>query len=466
MKIYCSGIGGIGLSAYASLQRAAGHIVMGSDRAVGAQHAAPLIDDLRSQGITITLDQSGASVPSDADLFVYSEAIPPDAPERRRAQELGILQQSYPEALGVLSKGHTVIAVCGTHGKSSTTGMAARLLMHSGRDPTVVVGTKLKALDPPSSASGGLRGASGRNWRKGRDGGIFLLEACEYRNAFHHYNPSVILMTTCDGDHFDFYTSIEDYRASFITFIHRLPTDGTLITHLGDPDCRVIADGADRRVIDADTEPLITLKTPGRHMQGNAQLVLALARLQDIPDKQAQAAVSGYAGSWRRMELKGNVMVRGDARRVAPPAFAKASAGRHHDIVVIDDYGHHPREIRATLDALIAVYPGRRIICAFQPHTHDRTLKLYREFTECFRGIDTVVVTNVYEARKDIETDRVDLPRFIRDIEKVSDVRCVDGGGLADTEKILKGEILRSGDVLVCMGAGDITGLATAMVSA
>lgn len=370
-------------------------------------------------------------MPSDADVFVYSEAIPVEAPERKRAKELGIPQKSYPEALGDLSKGHTVIAVCGTHGKSSTTGMAARLLMHSGRDPTIVVGTKLKELE-------------GRNWRKGRDGGIFLLEACEYRNSFHHYNPSIILMTTCDGDHFDFYKSIEDYRASFIAFIHRLPSNGTLITHLGDPDCRAIADASDRTVIDADTEPLIALKTPGRHMQGNAQLVLALAKLLGIPDKQAQSAVSGYAGSWRRLELKGTF---------------------GNGIPVIDDYGHHPREIRATLDALIAEYPGRRIICAFQPHTHDRTLKLYQEFTECFRGIDTVVVTNVYEARKDIETEKVDLPAFIKDIEKASHVRCVDGCGIAETEKMLKGEVLRSGDVLVCMGAGDITGLASSMVA-
>ncbi len=425
MKIFCSGIGGIGLSAYASLRKAAGDKVTGSDRSDSA-----LLADLRSQGITVILDQSGAGLPSDLDLFVYSEAIPPDAPERRKAAELGIRSQSYPEALGDLSKNHSpLIAVCGTHGKSSTTGMAARLLMHSGREPTVVVGTKLKELQ-------------GRNWRTGRPDGTFLLEACEYRNSFHQYSPSVILMTNCDGDHFDFYRSMEDYHASFVAFIHRLPKDGILITHLSDPDCKSIAERVGRTVIDADTQPLIGLQTPGKHMQQNAQLVLALAGHLKIPAAQAQAAVAGYSGSWRRLELKGSF----------------------RDIPVIDDYAHHPREIRATLEALVTQYPERRIVCAFQPHTHDRTLKLYDDFVSSFRGIDTVIVPDIYEARKDIETERVDMPRFLRDVENGSGVKCIDGSSLKETGRMLREEILKPGDVLVCMGAGDITNLAAEMV--
>ncbi len=412
---------------------------MGSDRSDSA-----LLDDLRSQGITIILDQSGSAIPDDCDLFVYSEAIPVDAPERKRAAELKIPQQSYPEALGELSRGHSpVIAVCGTHGKSSTTGMATRLLMHSGREPTVVVGTKLHEL-------------TGRNWRKGRADGTFLLEACEYRHSFFNYSPTIILMTNCDGDHFDFYQSKEEYHAAFVTFIKRLPEDGILITHLADPDCAAVAKSAGKTVIDADTFPLITLKTPGTHMQQNAQLVLALADALRVPRPQAQAAVAGYAGSWRRMELKGNVMVRSAASRSA--------SNHHHDIPVIDDYAHHPREIRATLQAIISQYPGKRIICAFQPHTHDRTLKLYDDFTTAFRGIDTVIIPNIYEARKDIETERVDLPKFLKDLEKNSGVTGIDGRSLAETERMLREEILQPGDVLMCMGAGDITNLAGKMV--
>lgn len=424
MKIYCSGVGGIGLSAYASLQKAKGHDVMGSDRCRTA-----LTDGLDGCGISITTDQTGAAIPSDANLFVYSEAIPADAPERRRAAELGIRQLSYPQALGELSRGSRIVAVCGTHGKSSTTGMAARLLLHSGRDPTVVVGTKLKELE-------------GRNWRKGRPD-LFLLEACEYRNSFHFYDPSIVLLTNCDGDHFDFFASRQHYRDSFVAFVEKLPPDGVLITHMGDPDCRAVAEAAGKRIIDADAFPLVTLRTPGMHMRQNAQLVLALASHIDVPAAQAQAAVSGYSGSWRRMELR----------------------GLYNDIPVIDDYAHHPREIRATLQAVMEQYPGRRIVCVFQPHTHDRTLALYDDFAGAFSGIDTVIITDVYEARKDIEKRRVDMAKFVRDIEQRSGVRCQDGTSLDHVRQLLIAHVLRSGDVLICMGAGTVTDLAETMVS-
>ncbi|MBI2635930.1 hypothetical protein HYW84_01245 [Candidatus Peregrinibacteria bacterium] len=455
MKIYCSGIGGIGLSAYASLQRAAGNDVSGSDR-----NDSALLENLRSQGIAVSFNQSGDDIPEDCDLFVYSEAIPRDAPERMRASGLGIRQQSYPQALGDLSRGYSpVIAVCGTHGKSSTTGMAARLLLHSGRDPTVVVGTKLRELCPPSPE---LRDTIGRNWRKGRSGGTFLLEACEYRNSFFAYDPTIILLTNCDGDHFDFFRSVEDYRAAFAAFVAKLPDGGALITHLSDPDCAAVADAAGEKVIDADMFPLITLKTPGKHMQKNAQLALALADALDIPPMQAQAAVSGYAGSWRRMELKGILIL--PPGPVSHGSTEQAAQNDNGDIPVIDDYGHHPREIRATLEAMAGEYPGRRIICVFQPHTHDRTLKLYADFTSAFRGAGAVVIPNIYEARKDIENARVDLPRFVRDIAENSGTKCLDGKSLAETENMLREEILRPGDVLVCMGAGDITNFAERIV--
>src|SRR3989344_2888210 len=180
MKIYCSGIGGIGLSAYAALQRTNGHDVLGSDRSDSA-----LLDDLRSQGITVILKQDGSGVPADVDLFVYSEAIPEDAPERARARDLGIPERSYPEAVSELTKDHRLIAVCGTHGKSSTTAMITRLLLETGHDPTVIIGTKCKELN-------------GRNWRRGKSD-LFVLEACEYRRSFLNYSPDILLLTNCEA---------------------------------------------------------------------------------------------------------------------------------------------------------------------------------------------------------------------------------------------------------------------------
>ncbi len=423
MKIHCSGIGGIGLSAYAALQKHAGHTVSGSDRTESA-----LLDDLRAQGIAIILDQSGTGVTKDLDLFVYTEALPPDHPERKRAEEFGIRQLSYPQALGELSREKNVIAVCGTHGKSSTTGMATRLLLEAGLDPTIVVGTKLRELN-------------GRNWRQGK-GDLFLLEACEYKRSFHNYHPQIILLTNCDGDHYDYYEDADDYRRAFIDFIRKLPKQGTLITHLQDPDCAAVATGADRPTVDADTELMIRLATPGEHMRKNAQLVLCLAKKLGIDSQTAEKAVSGYAGSWRRIELRGET---------------------EKGIPVIDDYGHHPKEVKATLAAVKEVNPGKRLVCVFQPHTHDRTLKLYREFTEAFTDAGLVIIPNIYDARKHADTKTVAVDDLVRDIAKGSATEALNGRSVAETAQRLP-SLLNTDDVLVIMGAGDITSLAGMMV--
>lgn len=419
MKIYCSGIGGIGLSAYAALQAASGHTVSGSDRS-----NSPLLDDLRSQGVTIHLTQDGPGVSEDVDLFVFSEAIPADAPERVKAAELGIKSISYFAALGELVRGHTVIAVCGTHGKSSTTAMVAKMLVDTGKDPSVVVGTKMRELN-------------GRNWRKGKSD-IFVVEACEYRRSFLFIQPSIVLMTNVDGDHFDAYGSLEEYQEAFVDFLKQLPADGPVITHGEDKDCVAVATASGRTMIDADTFPLVQLATPGEHMRQNARLALALADYLKIDGSAAHKSLSTFAGTWRRMEVKGEM---------------------ENGITVIDDYGHHPVEIRATLNAMREAYGDRRIVCVFQPHTHDRTKKLYEEFTDAFFDADMVIIPNIYVARSDIETSTVDVDALVNDIAEHSGVDAINGQSLSDTDTLLRTEILEPGDVLITMGAGDITTL-------
>lgn len=423
MKIYCSGIGGIGLSAYAALSASRGHTVFGSDRTDSA-----LLDDLRSQGITVFLTQDGSAIPSDCDLFVYSEAIPESSPERLRAKELHIRSISYFEALGELSKNYFVIAVCGTHGKSSTTAMVAKMLIDAGKDPTVVVGTKTRELH-------------GRNWREGKSD-LFVLEACEYRKSFLHLSPSIALMTNVDGDHFDAYASLEEYQDAFVEFLKRLPRDGFVITHGGDPDCMTVAKKSKRPVIDADHFPSVTLQTPGAHMRHNARLALALAESLNISEEFAIQSLSGYSGSWRRMEVKGET----------------------NGVIIIDDYGHHPAEISATLEAMREAYPDRRIICVFQPHTHDRTLKLYDEFVASFRDANIVIIPDIYVARGEIEHDTVDVQKFVNDISQRSGVQAIDGKSLDETERLLRTEILKPGDVLLTMGAGNVTKLSDTML--
>lgn len=425
MKIYCSGIGGIGLSAYAALQAANGHTVLGSDRS-----DSPLLDDLRSQGITIVLNQDGSDISADIDLFVFSEAIPADAPERMKAREFGIKSVSYFEALGELSRDHMVIAVCGTHGKSSTTAMVAKMLIDAGKDPSVVVGTKMKELN-------------GRNWRKGKSD-IFVVEACEYRRSFRFIFPDIALMTNVDGDHFDAFASMDEYHTAFVDFLKQLPDKAPVITHGDDADCMAVAKTALHPIINADTYPLISLETPGEHMRQNARLALALAAHLQIDASSAQNSLAAFSGTWRRMEVKGE---------------------RADGITIIDDYGHHPTEISATLSAMREAYGERRIICVFQPHTHDRTIKLYREFAEAFSDADVVVISDIYVARQDIETDTVDVDAFVKDIAEASGVEAINGQSLVTTQALLNKHILQPGDVVITMGAGTITTLSDRLMA-
>ena len=424
MKIFCSGIGGIGLSAYAALQQHAGHDVFGSDRS-----DSTLLDDLRQQGIQISLNQDGSAIPTGCDLFVHSEAIPTDAPERKLAKERGIRSITYFEGLGELSQGYRVIAVCGTHGKSSTTAMAARVLVDAGLDPTIVVGTKVPDL-------------GGKNWRKG-ESNLFLLEACEYRRDFRFIDPSIVLMLNVDGDHFDAFSSVADYQHAFVEFLRRLPEDGLVITHGGDADCLRVAREADRPMDDADELPVPALAVPGEHMRQNARLVMALARELDIPDDAALASLQAFRGTWRRMEIKGE----------GPK-----------ESLIVDDYAHHPKEIRASLSGLREAYPSKRMICVFQPHTHERTRTFYKEFLEAFGDADIVVIPDIFNARSDIETEMVDVTTFIADLAAASGKRVENGQGMEATEKLLRDSLIEPGDLVVCMGAGTITKLADNLV--
>ena len=415
MRIYCSGIGGIGLSAYAAHMRSRGHEVFGSDRSDSA-----LIQDLKLQGIGITLNQDGSGLPDAIDLLVYSEAIPATAPERALATKKGIRQISYFAALGELATGKTVIAVCGTHGKSSTTAMVAKVLIDAGMNPSVVVGTKLRELD-------------GRNWRAG-DLDLWVIEACEYRRSFLFLKPTTILITNADGDHFDAYKDLSDYESAFKEFIKKLPSDGVLIAHGGDAQVQSIIKKASRSSIDADTQPMVALGTPGVHMRSNAQLVLALAEQLKIKPTLTKASLKDFRGTWRRMEVKG---VTKDG------------------VTVIDDYGHHPVEIKATLAAMREAYPNQRIVCVFQPHTHDRTLKLWDDFSKAFVDAYLVLVTDVYDARPDTTKAVANPSDLSKAIAKNSKVKTQFGGSLDQSYLALK-KILTSGDVLVCLGAGDI----------
>lgn len=424
MKIYCSGIGGIGLSAYAALQRAMGHLVSGSDRTPSI-----VTEDLSRQGVAVFFEQDGSHVPPDTDLFVYSEAVPSDAPERMRAKELGIRCVSYFEALGELSGTYnTVIAVCGSHGKSSTVSMAAVMLVEGGQNPTVIVGTRVPQLD-------------GKNWRRGTKD-LLLVEACEYRSSFLNFRPNIVLMTNVEWDHVDAFPSQQMYQAAYVEFLKQVSSDGVVITHGDDLLCSHVVHQAGCRMIDADRTSMVSLQIPGEHMQENAQLVIALAKYLGISLTNAKKSLAAYKGCWRRMELKG-YLCHGEKN------FTQDDTA----IPIIDDYAHHPTEIRVTLRALKGAHPERRLVCIFQPHMHNRTREFYREFCRAFGDADVLVLTDVYDARSTVEKERIDIHKFAQDIGATY------SGDLKETEKYVR-SIATEGDILVCMGAGDITNLA------
>lgn len=417
MKIFCSGIGGIGLSAYAAYQKAAGHEVCGSD-----VNDSDLIRDLRERGIEISLVQDGKAVPEDSDLFVYTLALPDDHPELEKARQLKIPEMTYFQALGELMKSaKTSIAVTGTHGKSSTTAMLAKVVVDAGLDPSIILGTKTPDLE-------------GRNWRRG-SGDIFIAEACEYRRSFLHLSPKIVLLTNVTGDHFDAFEDEEDYKNAFREFLKKIPKDGTLITHLSDPACAELSKECACEVIDADQKPSIKLSVPGTHMQENAKLVLALAEILGISDEAAEASLKNYKGCWRRSEIKGETA---------------------EGALVIDDYGHHPNEIKVTLAGLKEAYPDRRLICVFQPHTHDRTVKFYDEFTKAFSSADLVMVPNIFEARSDRDSKKIDPEKFVEDIKQESAVEALYGESIEKAAKILQEGVLEENDLVVVMGAGDV----------
>ena len=417
MIIYCSGIGGIGLSAYAAYQKAAGHDVYGSDL-----NDSDLIKDLKSQGIKVSLTQDGVAVPEDCDLFVYTLALPDDHPELMRARELKIPERTYFQALGELMKpSKTSIAIAGTHGKSSTTAMLAKVVVDAGLDPSIILGTKTPDLE-------------NRNWRRG-SGDIFIAEACEYRRSFLNLSPKIVLLTNVTGDHFDAFKDEEDYKNAFREFLKKIPVDGTLITHLSDSSCADMAEECECNVIDADQQPFINLSVPGVHMQENAKLVLALASVLGISDDKAQVSLKEYKGCWRRSEIKG-----------------KTAEGA----LVIDDYGHHPNEIKVTLSGLKEAYPDRRLICVFQPHTHDRTVKFYDEFTKAFSSADLVIIPNIFAARSDRDSEKVDPGKLVCDIKQESSVEVLYGESLEGTVGMLKNGLIRKNDLVVTMGAGDV----------
>lgn len=400
MKVYFIGIGGIGVSALARKHLGEGHQVVGSDCSV-----SKITLELEKLGAKIFYEQKAGNILTDLDLVIYTIAIPENHPELERAKELKIKIQSYPEALGELSRSHFTIAIAGTHGKTTTTAMVAEIMLAAGLDPTVIVGSLLKN----SSASWRTNFIAGKSK-------FLIVEACEYRRSFLNLSPQILVITNIDNDHLDYYRDLADIRSAFAELKNKLPKDGVLIT--------------EREYGKIKTD--FKLQIPGAHNVRNAQAALAVADALGIDYLVAVGAAERFSGTWRRFEFKGKM---------------KTGA------LVYDDYAHHPSEIKATL-AGAKEMAKKRIFVVFQPHLYSRTRLLFNDFTQSFAGANEVIITDIYAAREKPEPS-VSGKKLA---QAVATGKARYLKNFTDIAIVLVKET-KQDDLVITMGAGDISHL-------
>ncbi|MEK7604852.1 MAG: Mur ligase domain-containing protein [Patescibacteria group bacterium] len=419
-KIHFVGVGGIGMSALAQYYADHGAEVTGSDR-----EASPVTELLQKKEIRVVIGQQADNVPADAELLVYSDAVPPENSERARARELGITEQSYFQALGAVTKEKKTIAVAGTHGKTTTTGMIAKILADAGGSPTAIVGSIVKDF--------------GSNYLHG-DSELFVVEADEYKAHLLELSPTILVINNLEWDHTDFYPSLAAMQETFKQAIEKVPSEGVIVTNPTNPNIAPLLVNANAKVVDYTKEPSYTLRLPGEFNQSNARAAAAAARAAypEITEDSIATSLSHFHGTWRRFEYKG-----------------KTAKGAE----VYDDYAHHPTAVRETLHALRAKTEGK-IIVAFHPHLYSRTRDLLDEFATAFTDADTVLIAPIYAARE-VDDGSISSEILAARISATG----VDAQAMSfdDIEKTL--QEVPAGDTIMTMGAGDIYKVADDLVA-
>jgi len=435
MKVHFVGIGGIGISSLAQYYLAKGHEVSGSDLV-----SSEITDFLKEKGVGIAIGHYAQNIKDGFDLVVFSPAVPKDNPELLKAKSYKLKAISYPEALGELTKQHYTIAVSGSHGKSTTTAMIGLILIKAGLDPTVVVGTKLKEF-------------GGSNFRLGKSS-FLVIEACEYDGSFLNYDPKIIVVTNVDKEHLDYFKTFSNVVKTFKNFILKLPGSGFLVANKDDKHLnpkslptRQAGKIINSKQIKNSKFKIINyslrqseakkvakiMKIPGVHNVSNALAALAVARILGVKDTVSFKVLSQYRGSWRRFEIV-----------------------KQKPYIIISDYGHHPNEVSATLKAAREKYPGRKIKVIFQPHQYQRTHYLFNDFVKVLKlaPVDEIIVTDIYDVAGR-EEKKISLTTSSENLVKKINKKSVKYFPIEEAEKYMK-ENIKSGQVLVIMGAGDI----------
>ena len=440
--VHFIGIGGISMSGLAEILLDEGFSVSGSD-----SHETELTKRLSEKGARVYYGQRASNLEQepDIDVVVYTAAIHEDNPEFRAAKERELPMLSRAELLGELMRNYKeAIAISGTHGKTTTTSMLTEILLAGELDPTVSVGGILKDI--------------GGNIRVGGPD-LFVTEACEYTTSFLSFYPTMEIILNIEEDHLDFFKDIEDIRQSFRLFAEKLPSTGLLVVNSGIEaveaitrglKCRVVTFGKDLSsdytaqnitydeyaspsydlIFQGEIVSRITLGVTGEHNVYNSLAAIAIAMELGVGFDGVMSGLGRFTGTDRRFEKKGEV----------------------GGVTIIDDYAHHPQEIRATL-AAAKNYPHRKLWCVFQPHTYTRTKAFLDQFAEALSAADEVILTDIYAAR---ETDTLGVSsRDVAErIEKLG-TRAHYIPSFDEIETFIL-ENCMNGDLLITMGAGDI----------
>jgi UDP-N-acetylmuramate--alanine ligase len=458
-SIWFIGIGGCGMSGLAQMLRRLGATCAGSDVV-----ASDLTDALQADGIPVRLDQSSGVIPEKCDLVIASAAIKPDHPEMIAAVDREIPIWSYAEALGQVQAAQTGISIAGTHGKSTTTAMLSHVLIECGFDPSFIVGATC-----PQIGGGSRTGAVAipLGPMQGQPG-ILVAEACEFNRSFHHHRPLIGLINNIEEDHLDIYGSLDEIITAFAGFAQLIPPaeygGRLLIAHEGahrmqiasglkcqvetfgfhpEADYQVVYDAAVQRagvLQDGIWLGQWTLHMPGAHNALNSSAAGILAHYLGADWEALARALESFRGVDRRMQRLG---------------VKRVTSGGGGEVVVYDDYGHHPTEIENTLRALRAAECPKRLICVFQPHQHSRTRFLLEQFAQSFSSADVVIVPHIYFVRdSEVEKTKVSAADLVDRLRQ----RGVQAMHLYPFEAIVEQleAICRPGDLLVIMGAGPV----------
>jgi UDP-N-acetylmuramate--alanine ligase len=408
-RIYMVGIGGIGMSALAQLLVSRGHAVSGSDR-----EESPTTMLLQKNGIRVFIGHDSVFVPQDSELLIYSDAVPAENPERARAHDMKLKQISYFETLGSISQSMRTIAVAGTHGKTTVTGMLAAILKAAGKEPTAIIGSIVRDF--------------GSNFLPGNPG-LFVVEACEYRDHLLELSPEILVITNIELDHTDFFPSLHALQDTFHQAVQKVPAHGAIITDPKDGNIAPILTRITANVYDYTIEEAPKLSLIGEFNAANARAAKCAAKtaFPDISDEIIDQALKDFKGAWRRFEHKGETP---------------------NGALVYDDYAHHPTAVRKTIEAARERFRGKRIVVAFHPHLHSRTETFLQEFADALDTADRAIVAPIYEARTET-------------LHTVSNHSIAEAGKhieAMDSFEEIREALVREpgGTLIITMGAGDI----------